>query len=133
MKKLALATIIALLLIPSISFAESEKAISKQQFGDKWPLSVDSGVVKCLPIGNGAVVFEAKGKTYAVNGTAQGFAKKRGFLLIDEIWINDPNYHQMIKEIAASEKQPVKEIMKIIKPTKVSIGPVLDSGVSLCH
>jgi len=133
MKILTIVTIITFLLVPAISFAESARPLSKVQFGDKWPLSVDKGVVKCLPIGNGAVVFEAKGKVYAVNGTARGFAKKRGFLLIDEIWINDPNYHQMIKEIAASEKKPVKEIMKIIKPTKVSISPILDSGVSLCH
>lgn len=133
MKIFSIVTIILVLLVPTVSFAEGARLLSKKQFGDKWPLSVDKGVVKCLQIGNGAVVFEAKGKVYAVNGTAREVAKQRGFLLIDEIWINDPSYHKMIKEIAASEKKPIKEIMKIIRPTKVGIGPILDNGVALCH
>ncbi len=107
--------------------------ISKAQFGKKWPLTVDEGNVKCLPIGNGAVVFEAEGKTYAVNGTAKGFANKHGFYPIEEIWLTDPKFKQMAKEIARSEKKPIEEVIKSMgTPPKLDISPVLNAGVKLC-
>lgn len=113
--------------------ARNQMTISKDQFGDKWPLSVNSGVVECLAIGNGSVVFEAKGKTYAVNGTAKGFAKRYGFHSIEDIWLDDPKFFEMAQEIAKSENEPVDEVMKSMgTPTKIDIGPVLDSGLKLC-
>lgn len=109
------------------------ETISKEQFGKKWPLAVDKGIVKCLPIGNGAVVFESGGKTYAVNGTAKGFATKQGFFPIDEIWVTDPEFQQMAKEIAKSEKKPIEEVIKAMgTPPKINISPVLDTGLKLC-
>ena len=44
------------------------QTVTKEELGDEWPFSVDQGVVRCLPIGLGAVVFEAGGRTYALNG-----------------------------------------------------------------
>lgn len=107
--------------------------ISKEQFGKKWPLTVDKGIVKCLQIGNGAVVFESGGKTYAVNGTAKGFANKHGFHPIEEIWLTDPEFQKMAKEIAESEKKPIEEVIKAMgTPPKLDISPVLNAGVKLC-
>ncbi len=112
----------------------AQATISKEQFGPKWPLTVDAGTVKCLPLGNGAVVFEAGGKTYAVNGTAQGFSTKYGFSSIDTIWRQDPEFLKMAKEIAASEKKPVNEVIKKMgTPPKVNIDPVIKAGLKLCH
>ena len=53
---------------------ELESELTAEMFGDKWPLTVDSGVVKCLPIGVGAVVFETGGTVrglIAVAGASQ--------------------------------------------------------------
>ena len=107
--------------------------ISKEQFGTKWPLKVNNGIVKCLPIGKGSVVFEAGGKTYAVNGTAKGFAKKHGFYPIEGIWLNDPEFHKAAKEIADSEKKPIEEVIKAMgTPPKLNISPILNAGLKLC-
>lgn len=107
--------------------------ISKDQFGKKWPFTVDKGSVKCLPIGNGAVVFESGGKIYAVNGTAKGFANKHGFRPMEEIWLTDPEFQKMAKEIAQSEKKPIEEVIKAMGTTpKVDISPVLNAGLKLC-
>lgn len=119
----------------SIQVAAMDHAeISKKQFGEKWPLSINSGVVKCLPIGNGSVVFEADDKIYAVNGTAKGFAKQMGFIPIEEIWLDDPKFFDVAQELAESENKPVSEMLKLLgKPSKIDIGPVLDAGVKLCN
>jgi hypothetical protein len=84
--------------------------ISKAQFGDKWPLTINKGVVKCTK--NNAVVFEAEGKTYAVNGAAQGLAYEMGYHSLSAIRIPD---------------------LAIGGKAKKSISPVLDSGVKLCN
>ncbi len=119
--------------LSTLAAARNQMTISKDQFGDEWPLSVKSGVVKCLAIGNGSVVFEAKGKTYAVNGTAKGAAKKYGFHSIEDIWLDDPKFFEMAQEIANAENEPVDEVIKSMgAPTKISIRPVLDSGLILC-
>jgi Protein of unknown function (DUF2511) len=134
MSKLLLAILSTCFLLLSIqAAAENKLTISKDQFGDKWPLSVSSGVVKCLAIGNGSVVFEAEGKTYAVNSTAKGFANRYEFHPIEDIWLDDPEFLEMARVIAKSENKPVNEIMKAMgTPTKMNIGPVLDSGLKLC-
>lgn len=124
---------VCFLLLSIQAAAKDEVTISKDQFGDKWPLLVSSGVVKCLTIGNGSVVFEAEGKTYAVNGTAKGAAKRYGFHPIEDIWLDDPEFFEMARELAKSENKPVNEIIKAMgAPTKINIGPVLDSGLKLC-
>ena len=86
MSKLSSAILVlCILALSTQAAAQNQITISKDQFGDKWPLSLNSGVVRCLAIGNGSVVFEANGKTYAVNGTAKGYAKKYGFHSIEGI------------------------------------------------
>ncbi len=84
------------------------KKISKTDFGDKWPLTVDEGEVKCVD--NLFIVFEADGKTYAVNGAAKDAMGQRRYIDIIEIWKRDPQYPDI----------------------GMDIGPVLDTGVELC-
>lgn len=122
------------LVIPLFANADSRQEISKQQFGAKWPLSVPSGMIKCLPIGHGAVVFESQEKTYAVNGIAKGVARKHGYSNIEDIWLDDPEFYKVAEEAARIEGIPVEKAIKIMGgPTKINIVPVLDVGARLCN
>jgi hypothetical protein len=79
--------------------------VSRAEFGDTWPLSVESGVLRCLE--GRLVVFDADdGKTYAVNGTASGTKR----------WPE-------IRELSVPG-----EIEGMIK----DLTPLLDRGLALC-
>ncbi len=126
-------TILLLAISASVSVA-GEMKLTQKQYGKKWPLNVDSGVVKCLPLGIGAIIFETQGKTYAVNGIAKGFSKKYGFLDIDKILMDDPEFYSFAKEAAKAEGISVEKAIKIMGgPTKINISPILDSGLKLCQ
>ena len=87
--------------------------ISETDFGSQWPFTVSKGKLNCEgSSGMGAVTFTANGITYAVNGTAKAVAKKRntGWRDIDEIWKASPD----------------------IPGAKVSMGPIIEKGRSLC-
>lgn len=87
----------------------SEVKITKQEFGEKWPLTVDEGILACKGKGGfGEVIFKANGKTYAVNGIAMGTKK---YIPVDEIWANDPSASVL----------------------KKNIGPIIDRGLKLCQ
>lgn len=85
-----------------------EGNVSSDEFGADWPLTVDSGDLSCEGSnGFGAVVFtDPDGNEYGVNGVAAG----QGYSPIDPIWKDDP-------ELAG---------------LKISIGPLIDRGLSLC-
>jgi hypothetical protein len=100
-----------LLLGASISYAGSAK-IMESEYGEKWPLSVQTGTLNCTPLGTLALVtFTANGITYAVNGTAKARAKQNGWREIDEIWKDNPN----------PKYGP-----------KINISPIVEKGLSLC-
>lgn len=44
--------------------------VSREAFGADWPLTVDSGILRCEP--PQLVVIDTGGTTYAVNGSAKG-------------------------------------------------------------
>ena len=91
------------------SLSPSEVKITKQEFGAKWPLTVDEGILACKGRGGvGEVIFMANGKTYAVNGTAKS-AKK--YIPIDEIWADNPS----------------------VSGLKKDIGPIIERGLKLCQ
>ncbi len=77
--------------------------VTKQELGDKWPLTVDSVKLECR---NLAAIAHVNGKTYALNG----MAKHKGYPDIRPVWRDHPKF----------------------KGLKVSIGPVLDRAVDLC-
>ena len=83
--------------------AANERQVSRADFGNDWPLTVESGVLACE--GAGAVTFTTGGTTYAVNGLAQ-----RTYPEIDAIWADAPG-----------------------PPPKKNIGPLIDRGLALCE
>lgn len=82
------------------------RMVHKEDYGDAWPFTVDQGVVRCVAPRN-EVVFSSGGKAYAVNGTAKA---NDLYADIGSIWKDDP----------------------MIAGAKVSIGPILELGLSLC-
>jgi Protein of unknown function (DUF2511) len=83
--------------------------IKKSDFGDKWPFTVNEGVLDCIGTnGFGEVIFTAKGVTYAVNGIASGTKKYKELKLI---WKDEPR--------------------KDFGPKK-DIGPIIQAGLKLC-
>lgn len=106
--------------------SQSGIEITEQQYGEKWPFSVSSGRLECK---GQAVILHAEGKAYAVNGVA----KQNGYAPIEAIWKEDPAFFEMANKIAKSENKPVKDVIKVMgSPTRISIGPILDSGLKLC-
>ena len=76
---LSVVAIIALVVIVSPKVeSTNERTITRDEFGHAWPFTVAEGELSCE---RGAVTIEARGTTYAVNGTAGS----RGFARIDPI------------------------------------------------
>ena len=78
---------------PNPILPSNEKMIYKKDY-KYWPFTVDKGILRCVPLEEiylktgyriSAIVFIAKGKTYAVNGTAQNFAADYGYSNMNEI------------------------------------------------
>jgi len=79
--------------------------VTRAQYGDRWPFTIESGYLDCIP--PGAVVFRSQSGAYAVNGLAES----RGFADVDPIWRDDP-----------------------VNPgLKINIGPMIDLGLQQCH
>lgn len=82
------------------------KQLGRADFAD-WPLTVESGTLKCEGSGGvGRVTIEVDGKTYAVNGSAKGDKANAD---ITPIW--------------AADSTP---------GLKKDIGPLIQKGLSLC-
>jgi len=64
--------------------SKSPGYVSREEYGDAWPLTVDSGVLVCDQSRGalGAVVFAAGGSRYGING----MAKSQGYPPINPIW-----------------------------------------------
>lgn len=88
---------------PSTGSDIPSRDIARGDLGDKWPLTVDAGVLSCDTFGR--VMFEVDGTTYAVNGTAQD-----KYQAIDAIWANSPSDSSM----------------------KINISPLIAAGRAIC-
>jgi hypothetical protein len=89
--------------------AANERSVSRADYGSAWPLTVESGTLRCEEAG--AVTFTSDdGATYWVNGTAGNEAEARGWKNIRPIWADDPTAEGL----------------------KISIGPLIDDGLALC-
>jgi hypothetical protein len=88
--------------------------INTYNFSGEWPLTVSAGKLECEKVSGSPdaqlVTLTTGGTTYAVNGMARGYAEKRGWVAIDEIWKADPEFPKL----------------------KVTIGPLIDKGLDLC-
>ena len=103
--------------------------ISKVQFGDKWPLTVDSATLNCTilnPKGYTgpkltAVTLEANGSAYAVNGIAISHRLGKDIAPIvatgAPIWVTDPQTNEKVN----------------VGPPKMDISPILNAGLKLCE
>ncbi len=94
--------------------------VSREEFGDKWPLTVEDGEIegykyRVAGVERKAVVFHTGGKTYAVNG---GAIDQRKFPRIDPIWAEEPRSELWIKNN--------------IPAIKKSIEPIISIGLGLC-
>jgi hypothetical protein len=89
---------------PTSARASNEHFMSRADYGKGWPLTVESGTLRC---DNDAVTFETDSLTYGVNGTAL----TKGLPRIDPIWAPNPE----------------------VKGLKIDIGPLIDEGLALCE
>lgn len=93
----------------ALSPSKKSGKMSKDELGDKWPLTVSRGEVFCQ---DGLyVLFRCSQGTYAVNGTARNWMQKKGWKDIYEIWKTDP-------------ADPSR---------RIPISPVLNRGLDLCE
>lgn len=97
------------LIVISLSLCNAALAasygVSRAEMKGDWPLTVESGFLDCKPLAGSpklkVVTFKTGGKTYALNGIAEGQAKARGWLSIDEIWSDNPEIEGAKKNIRA--------------------------------
>lgn len=59
--------------------------VTRAQYGDQWPFTVESGFVDCEP--PGSAIFRTRLGTHGLNG----LAKSRGVPDVRPIWRDDPN------------------------------------------
>lgn len=85
---------------------QSGVKLTKADFGERWPLTIDEGIIDCV---NQSVIFKTNKNTYAVNGTAKN---RNEYSDIMEIWKVDTSYHD--------------------PNVRMDISPLLDAGLKLC-
>lgn len=94
-------------------------AISRSEYGDAWPFTVESGTLTGTRTGQSTssgtvlaeVTFTSGGKTYAVNGIAKATGR---YAPLDDIWAADPS---VPKELTL----------------KKNFGPIIDRGLTLAE
>jgi len=79
------------------------KEISKQLFKEKWPFTIEKGTLRCIIIKVShltihSIIFNAGGKSYAINGTAKNWAKRNGYSNSNEIWNQNVPIGQIIED-----------------------------------
>lgn len=84
--------------------------VTREDFGDDWPLTVDSAEVRCEE--GRFVVLEAEGETYGLTGAAQTHLD---LAPPDPIWRNAP------------------DVPEGMEPWKVSLRPLTERGLELCE
>ncbi|MGE8297303.1 MAG: DUF2511 domain-containing protein [Pseudomonas sp.] len=76
--------------IAACSEPPPSSVLRASDFGEKWPLTVEEGTLKCLGTSSRVndIVFIAGDTTYAVNGEAKVTSRReqRGWKNIEEIW-----------------------------------------------
>ncbi|MDE2981420.1 MAG: DUF2511 domain-containing protein [Gemmatimonadota bacterium] len=83
----------------------TERVISRADFGEEWPFTVESGTLRCS--GSGAVTFTTESTTYAVNGTA---LTAGAGIEIEPIWAFSPS---LFSDIDIADRIPLSERQEI--------------------
>lgn len=90
-----------------------EVKVSKESFGNSWPLMVDAGTLACerdTASSGQLVTFKHTTGTYALNGLAASRAKSRGWFPVNTIWRPNPE----------------------IPGTRVPLSALIEPGLKLC-
>lgn len=88
----------------TVANGASEKAVTQADYEERWPLTVDSGTLRCEA---DAVTFTTGGVTYAINGLARG----------RNLWPDIDLVQRANPELPG---------------TRMSVGPLIDDGLELC-
>lgn len=107
---------------PQIEESSHEKIVSRSMYGQEWPLTVESGTLKCL--GYGGVVFISNGRIYGLNGTAKTYGRDKGYADLNAIWADDTTLIKSLIAVGATEEEA---------NAKISIQPLIESGLELCE
>ena len=110
----------------------NEKSLTKEEFDDKWPLTVDEGTLQCIqfevdginPEVLRGIIFKTKDKTYSVNGVAKSHGVDYGFEDISVITKIDLKTKNEMMKLGVSEKDAT---------IKMDNGFLLDEGLKLCE
>jgi hypothetical protein len=97
------------LAVGGVAFVALCVYLSEAMLGDKWPLTVSEGIVKCIGPGT-AIVFQTDQGLYTVNGAARGQMKANGWKDIYEFRKPDPS----------------------IAGPFMNVQPIIDAGLALC-
>ena len=97
------------------------RVIRKADYGDRWPLIVDSAKLCCSAT---AVWIEVEKKKYPLNGTAKTLLPNRGFECrdLEDIWREDPAWESIRETLGGADE---------LAPLRVSIGGLIRDGLSL--
>ena len=97
------------------------KVIRKEDYGDRWPLTVESAKLCCRA---SAVWIEVGKNKYPLNGTAKTFLPKRGIecLELEDVWREDPAWESIQETLGGADE---------VAPMRVSISELIRDGLSL--
>lgn len=100
--------LVAVIVTISCSSDSSGLKITRDEYGESWPLTVSEGYLDCR--GLNEIVFTVQnGKTYAVNGSAKS---NKEYADIIEIWKVDSSYND--------------------PAIRKDISPLIERGLELC-
>lgn len=109
----------------------NEKKITSSEYGEKWPLTIDEGILQCIqfeveginPEILRGIVLKTDNKTYSVNGVAVTHGVDFGFEEISTITKVDEKTKKEMMSVGVSEKDAT---------IKMDIGFLLEEGQKLC-
>ncbi len=109
----------------------NEKKITSVEYGEKWPLNVNEGILQCVQFNveglNSEVlrgiVLKTDDKTYSINGVAVTHGSNYGFEEISSITKVDEKTKKEMMNLGVSEKDAT---------IKMDIGFLLEEGQKLC-
>jgi hypothetical protein len=96
--------------------------VTRAQLGAAWPLTVESGVLRCEVIERGgqrvqAITIAVAGEIYAVNGPAGGLSIEAIWAPGELVYVRDPQTGQRVN----------------VGPPRRSLSPLIDLGRTLCR
>ena len=119
--KISASVILALQTLSFHAYA-IDRVTTRSAYGVEWLFTVDSGTLRCI---DNQVTFSTGGVEYAVNGSA----KSAGHTPMDPVW---KFYVELIQEMANASDLTLAEV-KVEFPFKVSVAPIIKSGLELCQ